>query len=77
MKTLLKTASLLLVMSFIFSALVSCNLVSRELLAGAVEDNDGTSNGHVADNFVMPEGGYDGSAVTIRFYHQMSLALIW
>ena len=62
-------------MSFIFSALVSCNLVSRELLAGAVEDNDGTSNGHVADNFVMPEGGYDGSAVTIRFYHQMSAKL--
>ena len=31
-------------------------------------------NNEVAD-FVMPEGGYDGSAVTIKFYHQMGAQL--
>ena len=28
-----------------------------------------------SSGFVMPEGGYDGSAVTIRFYHQMGASL--
>ena len=28
-----------------------------------------------AADFVMPEGGYDGSAVTIKFYHQMGSGL--
>ena len=28
-----------------------------------------------ANDFVMPEGGYDGSAVTIKFYHQMGAGL--
>ena len=28
-----------------------------------------------AADFVMPEGGYDGSAVTIKFYHQMGAGL--
>ena len=34
----------------------------------------GGRNKETAD-FVMPEGGYDGSAVTIRFYHQMGAKL--
>ena len=34
----------------------------------------GKPNGGAAD-FVMPEGGYDGSAVTIKFYHSMGAML--
>ena len=34
----------------------------------------GGRNNSAAD-FVMPEGGYDGSAVTIKFYHQMGAGL--
>ena len=34
----------------------------------------GKPNGGAAD-FVMPEGGYDGSAVTIKFYHSMGAQL--
>ena len=34
----------------------------------------GKKNNSAAD-FVMPEGGYDGSAVTIKFYHQMGAQL--
>ena len=44
------------------------SMTSCELLGG------GTQGGTAAD-FVMPEGGYDGSAVTIKFYHSMGAAL--
>ncbi len=36
----------------------------------------GNSGGKSAEsNFIVPEGGYDGSAVTIRFYHTMGASL--
>ena len=37
-------------------------------------DNQGSENGGTASvysNFTVPEGGYDGSEVTITFYHTM------
>ena len=37
-------------------------------------DTDGPGTQYPAD-FVMPEGGYDGSAVTITFYHQIGAQL--
>ena len=49
------------VFTFALSA-TSCDLIN------------GKPNGGAAD-FVMPEGGYDGSAVTIKFYHSMGAML--
>ena len=57
-------ASLLLVvvlLTGILGSLTSCGLFG------------GGNSGNV--DFVMPEGGYDGSAVTIKFYHTMGAAL--
>ncbi len=51
---------LLLVMAFSLVAMPAC----------------GNNGGSAADpNFVVPEGGYDGSAVTITFYHTMGAKL--
>ena len=36
---------------------------------------DGPGTQYPTSEFVMPEGGYDGSAVTITFYHQMGARL--
>ncbi len=44
------------------------------LALSATSCNFGKKNNQAAD-FVMPEGGYDGSAVTIKFYHSMGAAL--
>ena len=48
--------------------LVVTMLLSVGMLAGCQQS---TTNGGAAGNFVVPEGGYDGSEVTIRFYHTM------
>ena len=37
---------------------------------GGETGNNGTT---AKTNFEVPEGGYDGSAVTIKFYHTMGL----
>ena len=44
--------------------LASCNLIGG-----------GNNGGGTTADFVMPEGGYDGSAVTIKFYHSMGAQL--
>ena len=44
------------------------------LALSATSCNFGKKNNQAAD-FVMPEGGYDGSAVTIKFYHSMGAEL--
>ena len=54
--------ALILMVAMMVLFLASCNLIG------------GGKNNSAAD-FVMPEGGYDGSAVTIKFYHQMGAAL--
>ena len=38
-------------------------------------DTGSTDNGSVDCNFTVPEGGYDGSEVTIKFYHTMGANL--
>ena len=55
-------------------ALILMLAMSVLLLAscGLIGGND--NNGPAAD-FVMPEGGYDGSAITIKFYHSMGAQL--
>ena len=58
--------------------IIAAVLLIATLLTGVVgmtSCNGGGGNGGVASDFVMPEGGYDGSAVTITFYHSMGAAL--
>ena len=55
---------------------VTCLLLVVVMIATAVmmvacNPDSGAGNA----NFVVPEGGYDGSAVTIRFYHTMGATL--
>ena len=38
-------------------------------------DNTGSKTESVYSNFTVPEGGYDGSEVTIKFYHTMGANL--
>ena len=59
--------SLLLTLSMIFSAvaMVSCD--------GGESEGEGTNTGKVA--YEVPAEGYDGSAVTITFYHSMGQKL--
>ena len=38
-------------------------------------ENAGNTTGSVYSNFTVPEGGYDGSEVTIKFYHTMGANL--
>ena len=57
-------ASLLLVvvlLTGVIGSLSSCDFI--------------TGNKKPAADFVMPEGGYDGSEITIKFYHTMGAAL--
>lgn len=54
-----KIVALLLVLSMVMSALIGC----------------GNKTGKGDANFVVPEGGYDGSEVTITFYHTMGESL--
>ena len=55
--------ALILMLAMSVLLLASCGLIGGK-------DN----NGPAAD-FVMPEGGYDGSAITIKFYHSMGAQL--
>ncbi|MBR2930472.1 MAG: extracellular solute-binding protein [Clostridia bacterium] len=58
-----KLISTLLIVTLLFTSLLtlsSCNLFG---------------GGNNSADFVVPEGGYDGSAVTIRFYHTMGADL--
>ncbi len=42
----------------------------------ACSNNGGNNNDTTAEsNFTVPEGGYDGSAVTVKFYHTMGAKL--
>ena len=41
------------------------------MLTGVLGMLAGCGGGNQKADFVMPEGGYDGSAVTIKFYHSM------
>ena len=42
---------------------------------GQVSDNAGKTEATVYSNFTVPAGGYDGSDVTIKFYHTMGANL--
>ena len=59
MKKRVLSFALLLVMAFSLVAMPAC----------------GNSGSSADPNFVVPEGGYDGSAVTITFYHTMGAKL--
>ena len=49
------------------------NLLVTSLVALAtIATLSGCGNSVAKPNFVIPEGGYDGSEVTITFYHTMS-----
>ena len=49
------------------------NLLVTSLVALAtIATLSGCGNSVAKPNFVIPEGGYDGSEVTISFYHTMS-----
>ena len=53
-------------------------ILSLGLLTGCSGTQGGTGNqggNSTTGNFVVPEGGYDGSAVTITFYHTMGANL--
>ncbi len=55
---------------------VTCLLLVVVLIATAVMMVACNPGGGAGDaNFVVPEGGYDGSAVTIKFYHTMGANL--
>ena len=51
-------------------ALVLTLVMALSLFAGCAGNN-----ADLKGNFVIPEGGYDGSAVTIKFYHTMGANL--
>ena len=55
-------------------ALILMLAMSVLLLASCGLFGGNDNNGPAAD-FVMPEGGYDGSAITIKFYHSMGAQL--
>ncbi len=56
----------------IASILLVAMVLSIGMLAGC---NDAKPQGGSQGNFVVPEGGYDGSEVTITFYHTMGANL--
>ena len=56
--------ALILMLAMTVTLLASCNLIGG-----------GNNGGGTTADFVMPEGGYDGSAVTIKFYHSMGAQL--
>ena len=51
-------------------ALILTLVMALSLFAGCVNNNAALQG-----NFVIPEGGYDGSPVTIKFYHTMGANL--
>ena len=64
MKNMKRIIALVLMLAIAFTFVISAT--GCDLFGGGKKET--------AD-FVMPEGGYDGSAVTIRFYHQMGAKL--
>ena len=62
-------------------ALVVLAVMLLGIFAGCTKPVDPTTppatngNGDKVGNFIVPEGGYDGSAVTITFYHTMGANL--
>ena len=62
-----RIVALLLLVAMMVS-LVACN---SNTPAPTGETGDNTGNNAPVANFVVPEGGYDGSNVTISFYHTM------
>ena len=63
-----RIVALLLLVAMMVS-LVACN--SNEPAPTGDTGNSGNTGNTVATNFTVPEGGYDGSNVTISFYHTM------
>ena len=59
------------VLSFVLLLVMALSLVALPACGGNNGGNDATAK----SNFVVPEGGYDGSAVTIKFYHTMGAKL--
>ena len=59
------------VLSFVLLLTMALSLVALPACGGNNGGNDATAK----SNFVVPEGGYDGSAVTIKFYHTMGAKL--
>ncbi|MDD6200816.1 MAG: extracellular solute-binding protein [Firmicutes bacterium] len=53
---------------FVSILLIACMLLGVVALTGCQK---GSGTGVLAGNFEIPEGGYDGSEVTITFYHTM------
>ena len=63
-----RIVALLLLVAMMVS-LVACN--SNTPAPTGDSGNSGNTGNTVATNFTVPEGGYDGSKVTISFYHTM------
>ena len=73
-----KTLSIVLVLVMVALMLCACagNNDTPGTTAGNVEGTvAGNEPAGVQTNFAVPEGGYDGSAVTITFYHTMGANL--
>ena len=64
--------SLLLVAAMAFG-MVGCGNTAAE--NGTNTGSENVAEGTVYSNFTVPEGGYDGSDVTIKFYHTMGANL--
>ena len=55
--------------------IIASILLIAILATGMLASLTSCGGGKKAGDFEMPDGGYDGSAVTIRFYHSMGAAL--
>lgn len=64
-----KIAALLLVVAMVFGLLTACGGNNTD--APAAENNNPDASNEPAPTVEVPEIGYDGSAVTITFYHTM------
>ena len=75
MKNFKRLLTLVLVLLVTF-VITGCEFIPSELLSGlTTQGNGGSGSGSGSAKgsaFVVPEGGYDGSEVTINFYHTMS-----
>ena len=64
--------SVLLVLTMLVTMLTACGGTNN---GGTNTGNNGNNNTNNVASFVVPEGGYDGSEVTIVFYHTMGAKL--
>ena len=64
-----RTVALLLSATMLLGMLAACNNSNPS------SNNEGNNGPTATANFTVPEGGYDGSEVTIRFYHTMGANL--